>query len=121
MSDVDPNAVPIPEAWRKRVSSILRRGSDKEIVSTKIARQGWKDIFPEEPWNHIRYQALAATLDESILGRQIYDMREPGEVWAFWFHHRSRKLYAKINLTSSGKILLLIYSSHVPYKPDNRL
>lgn len=121
MTDADPYALPIPEAWRKRVAAILRRGAESEIFSTKIARQGWADIFPEEPWNHIRYEAMATALDEPISGRPIHDMKEPGEVWAFWFHHRSHKLYAKINLAPSGKLLLLIYSSHVPYKPDDRL
>tara|TARA_R110002049_G_scaffold16865_3_gene66463 strand:- start:600 stop:794 length:195 start_codon:yes stop_codon:yes gene_type:complete len=64
---------------------------------------------------------MASALDDpAITGKQIFGMREDGEVWAFWFTFQRVRLYGKINLTSGGEIII-IYSAHVPNKGDKHL
>jgi hypothetical protein len=40
-------------------------------------------------------------------------MDEPGETYGFIFQHRSRTLYAKLNLTEPDKVVI-VYSAHRP-------
>jgi len=64
---------------------------------------------------------MAKSLDASnVDGRKIAGMQEPGQTYAFWFQHRSVRLYGKINLKPDGKIVL-IYSSHLPRKGNTKL
>ncbi|MBE7497133.1 MAG: hypothetical protein HS117_19500 [Verrucomicrobiaceae bacterium] len=120
MAHESPSPVPIPAPWRKSVAAILRKGVSAEILVTQRARNEFEARFPDA-WAFERNTAMAdAITQDSVLGRRITGMREPGEVWAFWFHFRSIKLYAKINLTPSGK-LIIIYSAHVPLKGEENL
>ena len=76
--------------------------------------------FPNA-WPYDRNEAMASALDDpAITGKQIFGMREDGEVWAFWFTFQRVRLYGKINLTSGGEIII-IYSAHVPNKGDKHL
>ena len=117
----EPNPhLPIPAAWRKSVVAILRKGEKAQIVVKQRARDEFSARFPDA-WPYDRNGALAdAHTPTEVLGRPIFGMDEPGEVWAFWFHFRNVKLYAKINLTPSGK-LIIIYSAHVPLKGEDKL
>jgi hypothetical protein len=111
---------PIPEVWKKDVCAILRSAERKHIIMRESARLAWSATFPAE-WTHDLYEALEESLeDPQILGRQIEDMEEPGEVYAFWFRCEGKKLYAKIGL-EPGRRRLIIYSAHLPRKGEGRL
>jgi len=111
---------PIPDAWRAVVVRILKDADTRAIMLTGEARASWAATFPDA-WISDCYDAMARVLKaDGIRGRQILDMRDPGEIWAFWFEFKKRKLYGKINLTPNGK-LIIIYSAHVPRKGDQFL
>lgn len=107
---------PIPESWRHQVISILR-GDDRKILTTKESDADWQNLFPAS-FTYERYEAMATTLQvEGVLGKRIWNMVPEGEVYAFFFYHEGIRLYGKINLLSSGEVIL-IYSNHPPEKGD---
>lgn len=109
---------PIPVEWTKTVSKILREGDRNKIHTRMQSDRDWEAAFPAA-WDLDRFDALAAALAaDEVMGLRVTTMREPGEVYAFWFHFENRKLYGKINLLPS-KDQILIYSSHVPRKGEN--
>jgi hypothetical protein len=113
--------IPIPDAWRLAVSRILRRGDLAFIQTTFQSNLDWEATFPEESWNYIRFEAMAAALSkEGVLGKRIADMREAGETYAFWFHHHGVQMYGKINLLPNGEIIL-VYSTHPPRRGKDTL
>lgn len=106
---------PIPPQWRDRVVKILLSDAPGAIQSTAQSIKDWFFLFPSS-FRFERYESMANALRVAgIQGRRIYGMREEGETYAFFFHHRNTALYGKINLLPSGK-LIIIYSSHKPEK-----
>ena len=108
-------ASPIPEAWRKTVSKILRSGSGQHILVRQRARDDWEATFPDDFLELSLYDAMADALEDNNIKGKRHEMDEPGEAWAFRFQHRRRDLYGKIGLTPEGT-LLIIYSAHRPLK-----
>ena len=110
----------IPDQWKKDVCSVLRSGDQKRIVMRESARLGWQAAFPAA-WNYELYEAIERALsDAQVAGRQITDMAEPGETYAFWFYHEDRKLFGKICLTPSRDVIIM-YSAHPPRKGEEKL
>lgn len=69
----------------------------------------------------MRFGAMAKALEQpGVRGPRITTMAEPGETYAFWFHHRSAPVYGKINLLPNGQ-MLFVYSSHSPNKGTDKL
>ena len=120
MANAAQTHTPIPAEWRSTVAGILREGSRDAIITTLQSNLDWSATFPEA-WDFERFNALASALiAETVLGRHITTMDDPGEVWAFWFTFEARQLYAKINLLPDGQIII-IYSSHIPRKGKESL
>ncbi len=119
--DIEPaHHSPIPPKWRKTVCSILRAGRKSEILVRKRPQEDFSALFPDA-WAYQRNDAMARALDgPTVMGALKTGMLEPGETWAFWFHFREKKLYGKINLTPTGK-LIIIYSAHLPNKGETHL
>jgi hypothetical protein len=111
---------PIPQSWCRAVAQILWTGDKDAIITTVQSDRDWGATFPDA-WDWNRFEAVAAALETSgVTGRPIATMAEPGETWAFWFHFQGRKLYAKINLTTGGQVII-IYSTHPPRKGEDHL
>jgi len=104
---------PIPERWRVAVAAILREGEPRKVFIRRRALQSWQDTFPDEFFEYSLREALAHALDDDALEGKSYAMDEPGETYGFIFQHRSRRLYAKLNLTEPGKVVI-VYSAHRP-------
>jgi hypothetical protein len=104
---------PIPKAWRATVAAILRKGNLGKVFIRQRALQNWRDIFPDEFFEYSLREALAHALDDDGLNGKSYAMDEPGETYGFIFQHRSRTLYAKLNLTEPDKVVI-VYSAHRP-------
>ncbi|MCX6969250.1 MAG: hypothetical protein NTV93_03730 [Verrucomicrobia bacterium] len=113
--------IPIPRTWCDAVSKILRSGDRQLIDTTGQSDLDWEATFPDDAWDYVRFGAMSAALEKpDVIGKHILGMDEPGETYAFWFHHRAVQLYGKINLFPDGKIIL-IYSSHTPRKGKESL
>ena len=116
-----PGGIPlaeIPDEWRQIVLRILRRAAKDQIIVRLQAQTDWAMTFPDAT-NYDRFDAMADALEnDEIVGRRIEGMREPGDVYAFWFYFGNRQLYGKINLFPS-RDRILIYSSHIPYKGED--
>ena len=110
----------IPDQWKKDVANILHSADATRIIMRESARLGWQAAFPSA-WTHDLYDAIEGALsDKSIKGRQIVDMAEAGETYAFWFQYESRKLYGNICLTPARDIIIM-YSAHPPRKGEEKL
>jgi hypothetical protein len=73
-------------------------------------------MFPGD-FDYDRNEAIAAAIqDPTLLGRRVFGMEEPGDVYEFIFSHRSRNVYAKINLQPNGDVI--VYSAHRPLKGE---
>ena len=71
---------PIPEAWRKDVVRILRRGDPKCIDWTGLARSEWQQFGD----SFQTYELLFSTLQQpGCLGRQVFGMHGAEEIWEF--------------------------------------
>ncbi len=108
----------VPEDWKKSVVSILDKGDPDCIEIRKTtALVPFDDLFP----GAFTYELLDAFIDglddDEIEGRQIHDMDEDGETWAFIFKHRKKKIFGKICLTPDNE-LIVIYSAHAPLKGE---
>lgn len=105
----------IPEKWRRRVASILRRGDPQSILPTKDFTRRFSAAFPDAFAYEI-HEALAETLSNDTAGCPA-DMNPPpkGTTWEFYSQFRGRRIYAKALLTDDGKMVAL-YSAHPPNK-----
>jgi tRNA(Phe) wybutosine-synthesizing methylase Tyw3 len=71
--------------------------------------------FPDL-WENDLHDGLRNYLEQSSCsGRQVFGMEEPGDVYEFIFTFHNRRLYAKLNLTKNGE-LVIVYSAHPPLK-----
>jgi hypothetical protein len=110
----------IPERWREDVINALRSEDKSRIIMRESARLAWQAAFPSA-WNYDLYEAIRIALEvKNVTGRQILDMAEPGETYAFWFHHEGRKLYGKICVAPSRHVIIM-YSAHPPRKGEEQL
>ena len=110
-------ASPIPSQWKQKVRSILSSGDRKRIIIRQRALLNWSDLFPDLYPGDLLI-ALSDALEESdLLGNQIADMDESGEVYEFIFTYSSRAIYSKINLCPDGT-MVIIYSAHRPLKGE---
>ena len=109
--------VEIPVEWRRCVCEILRSQDSRRISVVQRAMNEWYAAFPDTfPFE--LYNALASALEvDGVKGKRVTGMFPPGEVWAFWFMFRGRRLYGKVNLVE-GKLCVVVYSAHRPLKGD---
>lgn len=111
----------IPTEWCRTVARILREGDRKKITTRWRSDIEWEALFPDDAWDFIRFEAMAKALEQpGVCGLHITTMKEPGQTYAFWFHHRSTPVYGKINLLPNGQ-MLIVYSSHSPNKGTDKL
>jgi hypothetical protein len=107
---------PIPESWRVRVRAILDSGDlKKSVIVRERARMNWSDLFPNLFVCDLLTALSEALEDSNLIGNQVFDMDEPGQVYEFIFTYATRQIYSKINLCPDGKIII-IYSAHRPLK-----
>lgn len=114
-----PEGIPpaqIPNEWILTVVRFLREGPGYKIHYTTQARIDWENTFPAATGYDL-YEAMASALLWDRSGKPVYGMREPGDVYEFWFYYDSCRLYGKINLFPS-RDEILIYSAHIPRKGD---
>ena len=95
------------------MAAALRSGETRRIQTTRRSDQDWAALFPDA-WEYERFEAIAAAImSDGIMGRRVSGMIPPGEVYEFFFLYRNMKLYGKVNLLSSGNVVI-VYSSHLP-------
>jgi hypothetical protein len=117
MNDSSKKEVLIPQQWRQRVASILRKNDKDTIISRQQADRDWQSAFPAS-WDFERFEAMASALDsECITGRHIINMEPPCDTYEFWFNFDGRKVLGKIGLLGENRIII-IFSSHIPRKGD---
>lgn len=109
-------SVKIPAKWKNIVLNILKEAEDNTIIVRERARLDWEATFLPS-FLYQLYLALADELEDPDIEGKKEVMKEPGETYAFFFHHQQRKLYAKICL-SPDKREIIIYSAHLPLKGD---
>jgi hypothetical protein len=103
---------PIRKTWRATVAAILREDNPGKVQIRQRTWKDWQATFPDE-FKYQLLEALACALDDDNLKGKSYQMDEPGETYGFIFQHRSRTLYAKLNLTEPDKVVI-VYSAHRP-------
>lgn len=107
---------PIPTAWLKAVSRILKSGTSREIRSTQTYAQKFQFSFPAEGLDSVIQYFLLFLEGSNPVGCPVDDMeRPPGEAWEFWFIYKGHKTYGKILLTEDRKRIIL-HSAHLPEK-----
>ena len=111
---------PIPKEWRTVVIAILRSGDKSRIFTTQQADRDWGATCPNA-WLGDRHKAMADALErDEISGRHIINMEPPCDTYEFWFLFDERRFLGKIGLRSDGR-LIIIFSSHIPRKGEDRL
>jgi hypothetical protein len=100
--------------WRTKVVRVLRRGDPNAVLVTAPARKDWASL-PSNPWDYELFDALADALDSDDITGRRQEMDEPGETHEFIFSFAGVKVYAKVNLTTSGEVVT-IYPAHRPLK-----
>ncbi len=109
---------PLSKEWRRAVCAILRTHDKNRIVLTLRAQSDFSVYFPDL-WENDLHNGLIQHLEQDYCeGRQVLTMDEPGEVYEFIFTFHARRLYAKLNLTPHGE-LVIVYSAHPPLKGDS--
>jgi len=108
----------IPDEWKDAVLAILQKG-DLDLVEIRetSARVPFNDLFPDAFSYHILEAFEDGLTDDELVGKQIYDMDEEGETWAFIFKHRKKNIFGKMCLTPDNE-LIIIYSAHAPRKGE---
>ncbi len=107
---------PVPRTWCTRVAAILREAKDGTVFVRKRARRDWASL-PSSPFDYELPDAIAAALeDEGLVGKK-YEMEEAGETYGFIFHFANHPVYAKVNLTTGGEVVI-VYSAHRPLKGE---
>jgi hypothetical protein len=104
-------AVPIPDEWKRDVCAVLRNGKNI-LVRITSAQRRWCDAFPGATRYDLFDALIEALKPAVVLGKQITDMREPGETYEFKFFPDEREFYGKICLNPDRKGII-IYSAHI--------
>ena len=91
----------------------MREGKPRAVFIRQRALQDWRDTFPDEFFEYALREALACALDDDALEGKPCAMDEPGETYGFIFAHKSRPIYAKLNLVEPDKVII-VYSAHPP-------
>ena len=71
--------------------------------------------LPNSGFERSKEDYQEALKQPNLLGNQILEMDEEGEVYEFIFVHESQHVYSKINLCPDGTVII-IYSAHRPLK-----
>ena len=75
----------------------------------------WEAIFPAA-FLHDLYAAIAFALaSQELEAERVDGMADSGDIYAFFFYHRTQKLYGKIGLRPDGNVVT-IYSAHRPQR-----
>lgn len=96
---------------------ILDSADRQRIIIRKRALDDWSALFPTLFPGDLLNALSEALEDPELIGNQVLWMQEPGEVYEFIFTYASRRIYAKINLSPDGKVII-IYSAHRPLKGE---
>jgi len=106
----------IPVPWKNDVCAVLKKGdSDKIVVKIDTAQLTWQAAFPNDTRFDL-FDTLADALSKGEMnGRNITNMREPGEIYEFLFSRDSRLFVGKINLCPDRQSVI-IYSAHISLK-----
>src|SRR5262245_58961045 len=107
----------VPEIWKTRVCFILDSGDRKKIVIRQRAIVDWSALFPDLFLCDLLSALSDALKDPELVGNQVLFMQEPGETYEFIFTYVKRRVYAKINLSPDGRVVI-IYSAHRPLKGE---
>lgn len=113
---MDKGTRPIPEPWRKRVAALLRDGKPGTVFVRQRARRDWASLT-SCPFDSALREVLADALDAAGLAGRRHEMNEPGETYGFICRFRGLAVYAKVNLTSAGEVVI-VYSAHRPLKGE---
>lgn len=107
----------IPDKWKEKVCSILNAGNEANIQITMRAQQDFFSQFPNA-WRYELYGLLRNYLEKpNAEGRSITALKPPGEAYDFICSYSGENVYAKINLLTSGDIIVIV-SAHRPLKGD---
>ena len=107
---------PIPESWRKAVVAILRKRTPGATIEVRQRpRRDWQAAFPDA-FEYELIDELARTLSQPIEGNQVFDMTPPGDIYEFFFYHKSKKMFGKVGLHETT--LVIVFSAHTPLKGD---
>lgn len=104
--------IPIPQVWKSAVCKVLSTCDERIIRMTLTARNDWQSTFPDF-WRQSLYGALSDALSINGIEGVRREMDEEGETYEFFFTFEGTKLYGKVNLLPSGKVVI-IYSAHKP-------
>jgi hypothetical protein len=110
-------ALPIPSHWKEKVRTILDSDDRKRIILRQRALRDWSDLFPDLFSGDLIIALSEALEQPDLVGNQIVDMDEAGEVYEFIFTYSSRAIYSKVNLCPDGT-MIIIYSAHRPLKGE---
>ncbi len=107
----------VPAIWRTRVCFILDSGDRSKIRIRQRALNDWSALFPQLFTCDLLSALSDALKDPDLIGNEVPFMQEPGETYEFIFTHDRRRVYAKLNLSPDGD-LVIIYSAHRPLKGE---
>jgi hypothetical protein len=105
----------IPKTWCVAVAAILRESPGNVLIRQR-ARRDWASLT-SSPFDSELRETLADALQVESLKGKKYEMDEPGETYGFIFHYGSIHIYAKINLTDCGQVVI-VYAAHRPWKGE---
>jgi hypothetical protein len=110
-------ATMVPEQWRLRICFILDSGDRKRVLVRHRAILDWSALFPNLFTCDLLSALSEALKDPEIVGNQVLFMQEPGETYEFIFTYLGKRVYAKLNLSPDGKVVI-VYSAHRPLKGE---
>jgi hypothetical protein len=113
---MDEAICPIPESWRSKVADLLREGKAGTVFIRQRARRDWASLT-SCPFDSLLREVLAEALTEGRTPGRRHEMDEPGEAYGFIFTFRDLPIYAKVNLTVAGEVVI-VYSAHRPLKGE---
>lgn len=106
---------PIPQEWRTQVIAILSTGRLEKILIRKRAQDDFQSLFPGAFRMELFDCLCQALSSDSLEGRLVFGMKEPGTVYEFIFYHHQTAIYSKLNLCPDGTVVI-VYSAHRPLK-----
>ncbi|TVP79362.1 MAG: hypothetical protein EA353_06255 [Puniceicoccaceae bacterium] len=110
---------PIPNAWRRKVAGILRRGTSSEIRRTADYSDKLDKSFPDVFESRVTAAFLQFLEGPNPQGCPVQMDRPAGETWEFWFTLKGKQTYGKILLRTDQQRIVL-FSAHLPQKDKLR-